>query len=163
MAQTLACCSQRLIIEARSQRSLFNLSTIAVEGHTVPFGGGFQMALRQRAGTKGKLHPQTLSSTLTPPPIPLFLRHFPFHSHHLHPVVYFYPLPLRYAVYPTPPCCLSKQDLSHVGPTVGHGRSSAVPPTPIPTPFAPLLTPPTGGDRALPFDYTRGAGVTMQP
>lgn len=30
-------------------------------------------------------------------------------------------------------------------------------------PSAPLPTPPTGGDKALPSDYTGGAGVTMQP
>lgn len=66
------------------------------ENHTVPFGGGFQMALKKQAGTEDKLHPQTLSTTLTPPPIPLSLPHFPFQFQLFWPrgalVVYFSPL-----------------------------------------------------------------------
>lgn len=98
------CSSHRLIAEPRSQPFRFNLSTITGEDHTVPFGEGFQMALRQQAGTEDKLHPQTLSSTLTPPPIPLFT-HFPFSVSPSRPrgalVVYFSPLTLiHYAIYP---------------------------------------------------------------
>lgn len=58
--------------------------------------------------------------------------------------------------------CLSKQVLQCIGPTWGHSQHSACPPLP-PIPQPPHSPKGKASDRALPSDYTGGAGLEYSP
>lgn len=102
------------------------------------------MALRQRAGTEDKLRPYTS----THPPLFFFFYHIFLFILAMSTLwcpcgllLSPHTSPCRLPHSPPPPCCLSKQDLSHVVPPSDTAKATQrlQPPSPPPLPLSSLL------------------------